>query len=383
VLDARDFLEIETPILTRATPEGARDFLVPAHRTRQLLRAAAVAAALQAAADDRRLERYFQIARCFRDEDSRADRQPEFTQLDVEMSFVTEEDVIALTERVMSRVFEVGDFAVAPPPWPRLPYAEAMARYGIDRPDTRFGLEIHDVSELVRGSEFKVFEGVLAPAASCARSTPARASSRAPSRTASTRSSSATARRRSLRSCRRRGWRGNLAKFFTTQAIEPSTRARRGGRPAAVRRRPRGRRGAALGALRLELGERFGLIPEGRHDVLWIVDFPMFEWSESDGRFTAVHHPFTAPAPAAGASELDFSAPAALRSRGYDLVCDGVELGGGSIRIHTPEIQREVFKVIGLSEQEATRASASCSTRCATGRRRSAGSRSASTGSSR
>jgi aspartyl-tRNA synthetase len=356
-LTAEDFLEIETPILTRATPEGARDFLVPARTHRgsfyalpqspQLFKELLMFAGF---------ERYFQIARCFRDEDSRADRQPEFTQLDVELSFVDEEGVMALTERVMSRVYEVGDFTVAPAPWPRLPYAEAMARYGIDRPDTRFGLEIHDVSELVRGSEFRVFEGVLG-AGGVVRALNAgpRELSRAEQEGLNEVVQRFGAKAVAPIYAGDAGWRGSLAKFFTTQAVESTNRelgASEGDLLLFVADRE-DVAAAALGALRLELGDRFGLIPEGRHDVVWITDFPMFEWSESDGRFTAVHHPFTAPAPAAGASELDFSAPAALRSRGYDLVCDGVELGGGSIRINTPEIQREVFKVIGLSEQEA------------------------------
>jgi aspartyl-tRNA synthetase len=356
-LTAEDFLEIETPILTRATPEGARDFLVPARTHRgsfyalpqspQLFKELLMFAGF---------ERYFQIARCFRDEDSRADRQPEFTQLDVELSFVDEEGVMALTERVMSRVYEVGDFTVAPAPWPRLPYAEAMARYGIDRPDTRFGLEIHDVSELVRGSEFRVFEGVLG-AGGVVRALNAgpRELSRAEQEGLNEVVQRFGAKAVAPIYAGDAGWRGSLAKFFTTQAVESTNRelgASEGDLLLFVADREE-IAAQALGALRLELGERFGLIPEGRHDVLWITDFPMFEWSENDGRFTAVHHPFTAPAPAAGASELDFSAPAALRSRGYDLVCDGVELGGGSIRINTPEIQREVFNVIGLSEEEA------------------------------
>ena len=356
-LTAEDFLEIETPILTRATPEGARDFLVPARTHRgsfyalpqspQLFKELLMFAGF---------ERYFQIARCFRDEDSRADRQPEFTQLDVELSFVDEEGVMALTERVMSRVYEVGDFTVAPAPWPRLPYAEAMARYGIDRPDTRFGLEIHDVSELVRGSEFRVFEGVLG-AGGVVRALNAgpRELSRAEQEGLNEVVQRFGAKAVAPIYAGDAGWRGSLAKFFTTQAVESVNRelgASAGDLLLFVADRE-DVAAAALGALRLELGDRVGLIPEGRHDVVWFTDVPMFEWSESDGRFTAVHHPFTAPAPAAGASELDFSAPAALRSRGYDLVCDGVELGGGSIRINTPEIQREVFKVIGLSEQEA------------------------------
>jgi aspartyl-tRNA synthetase len=356
-LYARDFLEIETPILTRATPEGARDFLVPARTQRgsfyalpqspQLFKQLLIMAGY---------ERYFQIARCFRDEDSRADRQPEFTQLDVEMSFVTEEEVLELTESVMAHVFEVAGFTVSPPPWPQLDYADAMARYGIDRPDTRFGLEIHDVGEVLRGSEFKVFEGVLASGGVVrALNAGPREMSRAEQDGLNEVVQRYGAKAVAPIYVGEGGWRGNLAKFFSAEAIaavNAKLAAHDGDLLLFVADRE-SVAAQALGALRLELGERFGLIDHARHDVLWIRDFPMFEWSENEQRFTAMHHPFTAPAPPRGATKLDFSDPGALLSRGYDLVCDGVELGGGSIRINTPEIQNEVFKVIGLSEEEA------------------------------
>ena len=356
-LAAEDFLEIETPILTIASPSGARDFLVPARTQRgsfyalpqspQLFKQLLMFAGF---------ERYYQIARCFRDEDSRADRQPEFTQLDVELSFVGEAEVIALTERVMAAVFETGGFAVAAPPWPRLTHAEAMARYGIDRPDTRFGLELHDVSALVRGSEFRVFEGVFAEGGVVrALNAGPRELSRAEQEGLNEVVQRFGAKAVAPIYAADGGWRGSLAKFFTTQAIESVNRelgASEGDLLLFVADREEVA-AQALGALRLELGERFGLIAQDRHDVVWITDFPMFEWSDTEERFTAVHHPFTAPAPAAGASELDFSDPGALLARAYDLVCDGVELGGGSIRINTPEIQQEVFRVIGLSDAEA------------------------------
>jgi aspartyl-tRNA synthetase len=356
-LSEHDFLEIETPILTRATPEGARDFLVPARIQRgsfyalpqspQLFKQLLVLAGY---------ERYFQIARCFRDEDTRADRQPEFTQLDVELSFVTEEDVLAVTEAVISRVFELAGFAVAPAPWPRLTHAQAIARYGIDRPDTRFGLEIHDVSTLVSGSEFKIFEGVLSTGGVVrAINAGPRELSRAEQDALNEFVTRYGAKAVAPIYAGDGGWRGNLAKFFAAEqiaAVNAELGASDGDLLLFVADRAHVA-AQALGALRLELGERFDLIDHARHDVLWVNEFPMFEWSENEQRFTAVHHPFTAPAPAAGQSELDFSDPGALRSRGYDLVCDGVELGGGSIRIHTPEVQEQVFKVIGLSEQEA------------------------------
>jgi aspartyl-tRNA synthetase len=356
-LNGEDFVDIETPILTRATPEGARDFLVPARTHRgsfyalpqspQLFKQLLMLSGF---------ERYFQIARCFRDEDSRSDRQPEFTQLDIEMSFVGEEEVIALTESLMARVFAVGGLSVAAAPWPRMTYADAIARYGSDRPDTRFGLEIHDLSEQLRGSEFKVFEGVLADGGSVrAINVGAREMSRAEQDGLNEIVQRYGAKAVAPIFVGDGGWRGNLAKFFTTNAIESVNRELAASDDdlllfVADRETVAAQ---ALGALRLELGERFGLIPEGRHDALWVSDFPMFEWSETDKRFTAVHHPFTAPMPAEGSAALDFSDPGALLSRGYDLVCDGAELGGGSIRIHTPEIQHEVFKVIGLSEEEA------------------------------
>ncbi|HUB76412.1 MAG TPA: aspartate--tRNA ligase [Solirubrobacteraceae bacterium] len=355
-LAERDFLEIETPILTRATPEGARDFLVPARTQRgsfyalpqspQLFKQLLVLAGF---------ERYFQIARCFRDEDTRADRQPEFTQLDVELSFVTEDEVLAVTEAVMARVFEVAGFPVAPAPWPQLRYADAVARYGSDRPDTRFGLEIADVSQIVAGSEFKVFESVLAGGGVVrAINAGSRELSRAEQDGLSEIVQRFGAKAVAPIYAGEGGWRGNLAKFFAPEQIAGVNAALHASDGdlllfVADREHVAAR---ALGALRLELGERFGLIDHDRHDVLWVRDFPMFEWSETERRFVAMHHPFTAPAPAPGASELDFTDPGALLSRGYDLVCDGVELGGGSIRIHTPEVQEQVFKVIGLSEEE-------------------------------
>jgi aspartyl-tRNA synthetase len=359
-LEPHDFLEIETPILTRATPEGARDFLVPSRlqpgsfyalpQSPQLFKQLLMMGGM---------ERYVQIARCFRDEDQRADRQLEFTQLDIEMSFVGEEDVLAITEEVMHAVFEAGAFALPPPPWPRLTYAEAMERYGSDRPDRRFGLELHDVGELVRGCEFRVFASVLdAGGRVLALNAGARELSRseldALGAFVQRFGAAAVA---PIPVAGEGEWGGNLAKFFTPEhvaAVNGELSARPGDlllfvadREAVARR--------ALGELRLELGERFGLIDHSTHDVLWVVDFPMFEYDEAEGRYTAMHHPFTAPAPAPGASEIDFSDPGALLSRAYDLVVDGAELGGGSIRTHTPEMQERVFDAIGLGAEEAQR----------------------------
>jgi aspartyl-tRNA synthetase len=357
VLERHDFLDVETPILTAATPEGARDFLVPSRLQRgsfyALPQSPQIFKQLLMIGG---LERYFQIARCFRDEDQRADRQFEFTQLDIEMSFVTEEDVLAITEEVMSAVFAVGGFVVAPTPWPRMRYAEAMGRFGSDRPDTRFGLELHDIGELVRGCEFKVFQSVLEGGGAVkAINVGARELSRAEQDALSEFVQRYGAKAVAPIAVGDGGWRGNLAKFFTQEQIDAVNAELEAGdgdlllfvadsvQVAAT----------ALGALRLELGERFGLIDHARHDVLWIVEFPMFEYDAQESRWTAMHHPFTAPAPAKGSSELDFTNPGTLQSRAYDLVVDGTELGGGSIRTHTPELQRRVFEAIGLSDEQA------------------------------
>jgi aspartyl-tRNA synthetase len=350
-LAARDFVDIETPILTRSTPEGARDFLVPSRTTpgafyalpqspqlfKQLLMMAG-------------FERYYQIARCFRDEDMRADRQAEFTQIDIEMAFVEEEDVIGVTEGMLARVFEAADFAAPPPPWPRLGFDEALARYGTDRPDTRFGLEISDLGSALEGTEFKVFAGAL-------------------ERGGVVRGINAGARelpRSELDALTEHvkrygagglvwgfvqddgGWRSPVAKFLSDAeraAIGERLGARAGDLLLIVADRAKVT-AAALGELRLELGRRFGLIPEDQHQLLWVVDFPMFGWDEDEERWDALHHPFTAPVG-------DLSDPGSLRSRGYDIVLDGSEIGGGSIRINRPEVQQEVFKALGISEEEA------------------------------
>jgi aspartyl-tRNA synthetase len=350
VLEERDFLEIETPILTRSTPEGARDFLVPSRlqpgswyalpQSPQLFKQLLMMSGY---------ERYYQIARCFRDEDLRADRQLEFTQLDMEMSFVEEDDVIETMEAVMSAVFAAGGFIVPPPPWPRMGYDEAMLRFGSDRPDRRFDLEIRDVSDALRGSEFKVFESVLGNGGAVRA---LNAGARELSRTELDGLNEVVQRHGGKAVAwafvEDGSWRSPIAKFLGEDRVAAATgtlEASEGDLLLFVADQPRVA-AEALGALRLELGRRFGLIPEGGHDVLWVVDFPMFE--PTDEGWGAVHHPFTAPLG-------DFSDPGSMRSRGYDLIVDGWELGGGSIRINTPEVQEQVFKVIGMSEEEGRR----------------------------
>jgi aspartyl-tRNA synthetase len=357
-LDELDFAEIETPMLTRSTPEGARDFLVPSRvnpgsfyalpQSPQLFKQLLMIGGF---------ERYFQIVRCFRDEDPRADRQPEFTQLDLEMSFVAEDDVMAVMERVMTRVFEVSEFDAPPAPWPRMPFDEAAARFGSDRPDTRFGMEIVDVSEALRGSEFKVFQGAL-DGGGVVRAINAGADGAALSRS-ELEGLNEIVRRHGARAVAPMPvgeggeWGSNLARFFTAEQQRAVTEVlgAEAGDLLLFAADSAGVASAALGALRLELAERFELIPDGVHAPVWIVDFPMFE--QRDGRWDPLHHPFTAPAPAPGETELSLADPGSWRSRGYDLVLDGFEIGGGSIRISNPELQEKVLELIGIDREQA------------------------------
>jgi len=346
-LNAADFLEIETPILTRSTPEGARDFLVPSR-----LSPGAFYALPQSPQLFKQLlmmsgyERYYQIARCFRDEDLRADRQPEFTQLDLELGFVTEEDVLATTEALLGAVFAAAGFDAPPAPWPRLGYDEAMLRFGSDKPDTRFGLEIADLGEAVAGSAFKVFQAGVVRGLN-----------------AGARQATRTELDQLTEHVKRFGagglvwafvqedgsWRSPIAKFLADDErarIEAALGAQAGDLLLLVADKKAGTVAAALGELRLELARRYDLIPEGRHDLLWVVDFPMFEYNEDERRWDALHHPFTAPLGS-------FDDPGALRSRAYDIVLDGTEIGGGSIRINRPEVQQQVFAALGIGPDEA------------------------------
>jgi len=351
VLEERDFLEIETPILTRSTPEGARDYLVPARidpgtffalpQSPQLFKQLLMIGGY---------ERYYQIARCFRDEDTRADRQPEFTQLDVEMAFVDEDDVIEMMEAVMAAVFATTGFDAPAPPWPRMSYAEAMARYGVDRPDTRFGLEIADVGDALASSEFKVFSGALA-SGGVVRGINAGARELA---RRDLDELTETARLYGAKGLvwafveEDGGWRSPIAKFLSAEELAGVT-ARLDGKPGdllLISADDVDVVCAVLGALRLELARRFELVQHGTHDILWVVDFPMFE-RDDEGGWTALHHPFTAPR-----GDLDGD-PGALLSRAYDLVIDGTEVGGGSIRNNRTDVQQKVLELIGMSAEEA------------------------------
>ena len=351
VLNERDFLEIETPYLTRSTPEGARDYLVPARiqpgsfyalpQSPQLFKQLLMIGGL---------ERYYQIARCFRDEDTRADRQPEFTQLDVEMAFVDEDDVIDLMESVMGAVFEREQFDVPPPPWPRITFAEAVSRFGIDRPDTRFGLELHDLADALVGTEFKVFAGALG-SGGVVRGINAgpRELPRSDLEALTELAKQHGAKGLVWAFVQDEGWRSPIAKFLTEAEIEGIGKrldAKPGDLLLIVADEVT-TVGQALSALRMELARRFDLIPAGRHDILWVVEFPAFFWDAEGQRWDAAHHPFTAPSG-------DLDDPANLTSRAYDLVLDGAEIGGGSIRINRLEVQQRVFELLGIGPDEAS-----------------------------
>ena len=347
-----DFVELETPMLTRSTPEGARDFLVPSRNQRgsffALPQSPQIFKQLLMIAG---FERYFQIVRCFRDEDPRADRQPEFTQLDLEMSFVEEDDVIATMEAVLGAVFEATGFDAPAPPWPRMPYDDAIARYGIDRPDTRFGMEIADLGGALAGTEFKVFAGAL-DSGGVVRGINAGTREVARSELDGLTELAQKLGAKGLVWAfveEDGGWRSPIAKFLSDDeraAIGEALDAKPGDLLLAVADAP-ATAATVLGQLRLELAERFALVEEGHHDIHWVIDFPMFEWNEGERRWDALHHPFTAP-------EGDLDDPGALRSRGYDLVLDGFEIGGGSIRTHRLDVQQKVFELIGLSPEQAS-----------------------------
>jgi aspartyl-tRNA synthetase len=354
-LDPQGFLEMETPILTRSTPEGARDFVVPSRFQRgsfyalpqspQLFKQLLMIAGY---------ERYYQIARCFRDEDLRADRQPEFTQLDLEMSFVDEDDVIAVSEGILSAAFAAAGIELELP-LPRLPFVEAIARYGTDRPDLRFGLEIHDLGAALSGTEFKVFRGVLerggvvrgikAGAHELSRAELDRLIEFAQSQGAGGLVWAYVEEGG--------GWRSPVAKFLAAEEVAAIGREL-GAAPGDLLllvADDEGIASQALGALRLELARRFGLAREGDWRLVWVVDFPLMEWSDEEQRWDPLHHAFTAPA--GGALELLATDPAKALARAYDVVLNGTELGGGSIRINDPGTQYRVLEQIGIGRAEA------------------------------
>ncbi len=358
-LDSERFLEIETPMLTKSTPEGARDYLVPSRvhpgefyalpQSPQIFKQLLMVGGF---------ERYYQIARCFRDEDLRADRQPEFTQIDIEMSFISQEDIIDLTERMMAAVVKAAKGIDIPRPFPRMTYAEAMNRYGSDKPDVRFGLELVDVSEAVRDSAFQVFARTVKEGGQVKAINVKGAASRY-----SRKDIDALGEFAARYGAKGLAWlkaegdelKGPIAKFFTTDeqtALRQLLAVDDGDlllfvadRPAVV--------AAALGALRLKLGKELGLIDETRLAFLWVTDWPLLEYDEEEGRYYAAHHPFTMPV--RDDIPLLETNPGAVRAQAYDLVLNGYELGGGSLRIFERDVQEKMFQALGFSKEEARR----------------------------
>jgi aspartyl-tRNA synthetase len=351
-LDGEGFLDVETPVLTRSTPEGARDFLVPSRLQRgafyalpqspQLFKQLLMVAGF---------ERYYQIARCFRDEDLRADRQPDFTQLDLEMSFVGVDDVIELNERLLAHVFERAGGPAVEPPIERLGYEEAMDRFGTDRPDMRFGLELVDLAESLTRTEFKVFRAAI-DSGNAVRGLNAgrRELPRSELDGLISRAQELGAKGLVWAFREGGGWRSPTAKFLSAEELR-GLNERLGAEEGdllllvADERRVAD---AVLGQLRVELAERFGLIPEGEDRLAWIVDWPLMEWNPGEERWDPLHHPFTAPA-----GEFDLERPGEARALAYDLVWNGQEMGGGSIRIHAAEQQQKVFAALGIDPGEA------------------------------
>jgi aspartyl-tRNA synthetase len=352
VMEDLDFLEIETPYLTRSTPEGARDFLVPVRlqpgswyalpQSPQLFKQLLMVAGM---------ERYYQIARCFRDEDFRADRQPEFTQLDIEMSFIDQADILAVAEKLLVRVWKESVGYDIPTPIPHMTYRDAMDKYGSDKPDLRFGHQLIELTDFFKDTPFRVFQAPYVGAVAMP--------------------GGANSARRELDAwqdwAKARGAKGlayilinddgtlggPVAKNISEQE-QAGIVAAAGAKPGDALFFAAGERAqsqALLGAVRLEIGKRCNLIADGKWEFVWVVDAPMFEPTDNGG-WTAVHHPFTGPKPEFASTFK--SDPGSALAYAYDIVLNGTELGGGSIRIHDRQIQKDVFTVIGLSDEEAT-----------------------------
>jgi aspartyl-tRNA synthetase len=350
-LSGEGFVEIETPILTRSTPEGARDFLVPSRLQRGSFYALPQSPQLfKQLLMIGGFERYFQIARCFRDEDLRADRQPDFTQLDIEMSFVDTDDVIELNERLLAHVLGKSGVEVELP-MRRLSYDEAITRYGTDKPDLRFGLELHDLTEVFRDSEFNAFRQAIESGALVrGLNAGSHEMSRADLDGLVAEATELGAKGLVWAVVEPEGWRSPVAKFLSAEEIAATNEAlgaREGDVVLIVADQPL-LSAEVLGALRGRLGDRLGLIDSKANELTWIVDWPLFGWAADEERWDPHNHPFTSPD-----GEFDPDDPGAARAKAYDVVWNGWEIGGGSIRINDPEVQRKVFRAIGIDEQEA------------------------------
>jgi aspartyl-tRNA synthetase len=355
-LEAEGFIDVETPILTKYTPGGARNFLVPSRinpgrfyalaESPQLFKQLLMMAGY---------DRYYQIARCMRDEDLRADRQPEFTQLDIEMGFITEDDILGVTERVVAAVVKAALGVEVRPPFPRLAFAEAMRDYGVDKPDRRFEMKIGDVAGVARESDFRVFReaaekgghvrGIKVPGG--------QALSRKDIDQLTAYAGEFGAKGLAWMRVEEAGLTGPIAKFFKPDqlaAMQQTFAAKAGDLLLFVADEPTVV-AASLGNLRVHLGHKLGLVPQEQLNFCWVTDFPLLEYDLETKRYVAMHHPFTSPKP----EDMDRleTEPASVRARAYDLVLNGVELGGGSIRIHRTDVQARMFKILGVSDEEA------------------------------
>jgi aspartyl-tRNA synthetase len=356
-LNREGFIEVETPILTKSTPEGARDYLVPSRVNKGLFYALPQSPQLfKQLLMISGFDRYYQIVRCFRDEDLRADRQPEFTQVDLEMAFTDEEGVMTVMEGVMKELFHRIMEKEIPTPIPRMEYGEAMERYGTDKPDIRFGMELKEITDLVEDSNFRIFkqvveEGGVVKAINVEQEAPT--SSRKILDELSHVVMEGGAKGLAWIKVTEDGWQSSLDKFFQKkgkEAINNRLGAVPGDLLLIVADRPLVAN-QSLGMLRLEMARRLGLMKGTEHAFLWVTKFPLLEHNRTEGRLEAVHHPFTAP------MDEDLSLlkehPENVRARSYDLVLNGVEVGGGSVRIHTISLQEEIFKILGISREEA------------------------------
>jgi aspartyl-tRNA synthetase len=351
-LDGLDFIETETPILTRSTPEGARDFLVPSRvnqgsfyalpQSPQLFKQLLMVGGL---------ERYYQIVKCFRDEDLRADRQPEFTQIDIEMSFVEEQDVMTMAEGMIQTVFKDTLGMDIPATFERMTYDQAMETYGVDKPDLRFGLPLSDVTSIVRGSGFRLFAKAELVKALKVEGGSVLSRKEIDDYTEFVRIYGAQGL--AWIKIKEDGWQSPIAKFLSDDERAGLTEAL-GLVPGDIVFFQAGAAdmvNAALGNLRLKLGARFDLIAKDAYRFVWITDFPMLEWNADEKRWNAMHHPFTCPQD--GHLELLKTDPGKARAKAYDMVLNGNEIGGGSIRIHSAELQQEVLATLGIGTEEA------------------------------
>lgn len=355
-LNELGFLEVETPVLIGSTPEGARDFVVPSRmnpgqfyalpQSPQLFKQLLMVSGF---------DRYFQIVKCFRDEDLRADRQPEFTQIDCEMSFVEQEDVLSVFEGLAKHLFKTLRGIEMPTPFQRMPWMEAMTRYGSDKPDLRFGMEFVELTDLLKGHGFPVFDGAEYIGGICAEGAASYTRKQVDALTDFVKRPQIGAKGVVYARVEADGnVKSSVDKFYTQEVLQQMKTAF-GAAPGdlmlilsgddAMKTRKQ------LGELRLEMAEQLGLRDKNKFACLWVVDFPLFEWNEEEGRLTAVHHPFTSPKPE-DRPLLDTD-PAAARANAYDMVINGVEVGGGSIRIHDSALQNKVFTLLGFTEERA------------------------------